>query len=115
MRNALRRIAERMTLRGWVALCLLAAATIAAPRVWTSGFVTERRAALSLRRAGAHLAARELDQARVELRATLRLRPSSAEARAQLARLELGEGNWELAFLEYQSLTELHPEDPEGW
>src|SRR6185436_15694165 len=33
----------------------------------------------------------------------------------RLAETELARGQWEIAFLEYQELTDLHPEDPEGW
>jgi predicted Zn-dependent protease len=32
-----------------------------------------------------------------------------------LAGLERRLGDWELAFLEYQTTTEMHPEDPDGW
>ena len=104
-----------LKLRGWIALSLMVAAVVGLPRVLSSRFVSERRAALSLRRAQAHLASRELDEARDELRVALRLQPGNAEARQQLAALELGTGNRELAFLELESLTELHPENPDGW
>src|SRR5436853_440297 len=55
------------------------------------------------------------DAVLADLRRVLRLRPFDAGARLTLANLELSAGNWELAFLEYQSLTELHPEEPQGW
>src|SRR6266849_4708419 len=104
-----------LKLRGWIASSLTLAAVVGLPRVLSSRFVSERRAALSLRRAQAHLASRELDEARDELRVALRLQPGNAEARQQLAALELGMGNRELAFLALESLTELHPENPDGW
>jgi tetratricopeptide (TPR) repeat protein len=115
MRKLVRVVRERVTVRGWVALCVLVAVLVSPPRVLGSRFVTERRAARSLKLAQAHLAAREFDKARSEFRATLRMQPRHGEARHQLATMELGLGNWELAFLEFQSLTELHPEDPNGW
>src|SRR5437899_2615203 len=93
---------RRLTLRGWIAVCLILAAAVGVPLVLSSRSISQRRAALSLKRAQAHLAAREFDQARSELRAALRLQPGNAEARHQLATMELGLGNWELAFLEFQ-------------
>ncbi len=99
----------------WIALCAIAAIALLLPQVWGSRFVTGRRAAHHLDRGRAHLASREFEQARAELRASLRLQPDSVEARRQLAAMELGLGNWELAFLELESLGALHPEDPECW
>ena len=115
MRNWLRVVRDRVTIRGWVALCVLVAVLVSVPQVMASRFVTERRAASSLKRAQAHMAAREFEKARNEFRTTLRMQPRNGEARRQLATMELGLGNWELAFLEFQSLTELRPEDPNGW
>ena len=115
MRNPLRGLQQRMGIRGWVILCLAAAALAALPMALRSRFVLDRRAALALGRGERHLAAQELDKAAGELRAALRLQPQSARARSQLATTELRRGNWEIAFLEFQSLTELHPEDPDGW
>jgi tetratricopeptide (TPR) repeat protein len=105
----------RLKFRGWIALCLIAMVMVSLPLVLSSRFVSQRRAALKFKRAQAHLASREFDQARTEFRAALRLQPGNAEARHQLAAMELGVGNWEVAFLEFQSLSELHPEDPNGW
>src|SRR6266852_2265954 len=101
-------IRDRLKIRGWIALCLIVAAAVGLPRVFSSRFVSQRRAALSLTRAQAHLAGSEL-------RAALRLQPGNGDARHQLAILELRLGNPELAFLEFESLTELRPEDPNGW
>jgi tetratricopeptide (TPR) repeat protein len=115
IRKLVRVVRDGVTVRAWVALCVLVAVLVSAPRVLSSRFVTERRAARSLKLAQAHLAAREFDQARSEFRAALRMQPNHGDARHQLAAMELGLGNWELAFLEFQSLTELHPEDPNGW
>jgi tetratricopeptide (TPR) repeat protein len=103
------------TLRGWIALCVIAAAALSLPKVWASSFVTQRRAAVHLKRARAELAANEFLQARAQLREALRLQPGNREARQDLATMELGVGNWELALLEFESMTELHPEDPDGW
>src|SRR5229473_561801 len=99
----------------WIALCAIAAAALVLPQVWASRFVTEFRAAVHLHKAQSRIASRKFVQARAELRAALRLRPDDAEARRQLAAMELGLGNWELAFLELETLTELHSEDPDGW
>jgi len=115
MFRAIAFIRDRLKLRGWIALCLILATAVGLPRALSSRFVSQRRVALSLKRAQAHLVAHELDQARSELRAALRLQPGNADARYQLANIELGLGNWELAFLEFQSLTELHPDSPDGW
>ncbi|HZR10214.1 MAG TPA: tetratricopeptide repeat protein [Myxococcales bacterium] len=115
IRKLARSAHDKLKIRGWIALAAASAALIAAPGAWRSRFVTDRRAALRLRQAQAHLAAGEVDQARIDFRKALRLQPFDANARLQLASMELGAGNWELAFLEYQSVTELHPELPEGW
>jgi cellulose synthase operon protein C len=115
MRKLLRSLHDRLTARSGIALCLIAAATVVLPYVIGSRFVAQRREALALQRAHAHLALREFDKARSELQAALRLQPGDAVARRQLAATELALGNTELAFLEYQSLTEMHPEDPDGW
>jgi tetratricopeptide (TPR) repeat protein len=106
---------DRLKLRGWIALCLIVASVVWLAQVLPTRFVTERRAAFNLEQAQAHLASGEFDQARTEFRAALRLQPGNREARRQLAAMELRLGHWELAFLEFQSLTELHPEDPDGW
>lgn len=115
MLKLLRLMHHRLKLRGWIALALIVACMLSAPQVWSSRVVTESRAAFHLKRARAHVASREFDQARARFRAGLRLQPGNAEARRQLAAMEIGLGNWELASLEFQSLTELHPEDPDGW
>jgi tetratricopeptide (TPR) repeat protein len=102
-------------LRGWIALCGTAATLLLLALFWSSRFVTGRRAVFHLDRARAHLASREFPQARAELRASLRLQPDGVEPRRQLAAMELGLGEWELAFLELESLAELHPDDAESW
>jgi len=115
MSRAIAFIRDRLKIRDWIALCLIVAAAVAVPQIVSSRFVSQRRAALSLKRAQARLAAGELDRARSELRFALRLQPGNAAARHQLAILELRLGNWELAFLEFESLTEMQPGDPDGW
>jgi tetratricopeptide (TPR) repeat protein len=119
MRKLLRAVHDRLGLRGWVALCLilavLASVLALAPRILRSRFLAERRTALILRRAEAHMGARELNEARRDFSTVLRLQPDNARARHRLALLDLSLGDWELAFLEFQSLAEMHPEDPNGW
>jgi predicted Zn-dependent protease len=98
-----------------LAVCLIAAAIAVAPRLWGSGFVARRRAGFHLARARAQLASGRVAEARSGFRAALRLQPGDAEARRRLAAIELSQGNWEVAFLEDQSLTDLHPEDAGTW
>lgn len=105
MHNLFRVMHDRLKLRGWIALCLIVATVVWLPQLLPTRFVTERRAASSLQRAQAHLASGEFDQARAEFRAALRLQPGDGEARRQLAAVELRLGQWELAFLEFQSLA----------
>ncbi|MGZ6058238.1 MAG: tetratricopeptide repeat protein [Myxococcaceae bacterium] len=105
----------RLKARTWVVLGVVVGVTVALPWIARSRFVAELRAASLVRRAQAHLAARELDGARRDLRAALRLQPDAADPRHQLAVTELSLGDWDLAFLEFQTLTEMHPEDPRGW
>ena len=113
--RSIRFLRDRLKLRGWIALCLILAAAVGLPRFLSSRFMSERRLASSLERARTHLAARELDQARRELHEALGLEPGNTEARTQLATMELGLGNREVAFLEFQTLTEMQPQDPNGW
>ncbi len=96
-------------------LALGALAVVGARRAMESRFVADRRAELHLRRARAAVAARAYDEARSEFRSALRLSPGDLGARRELAAMELGLGHTELAFVEYQSLTEMHPEEPAGW
>jgi tetratricopeptide (TPR) repeat protein len=113
--RSIRFLRDRLTLRGWIALCLILAAAVGLPRFLSSRLMSQRRLASSLERARAHLAAREFDQGRRELRAALGFDPGNADARNQLATMELGLGNREIAFLEFQTLTEMQPQDPNGW
>jgi tetratricopeptide (TPR) repeat protein len=115
MPKLFRGIHDRLKPCGWTSLGLIIAAVFVLPQVLASRLVTERRVAFKLQQGQTHLASGEFDQARAEFRAALRLQPGNAAARRQLAAMELGLGNWELAFLEFQSLTELHPDDPDGW
>src|SRR5258705_6185140 len=114
MPGVLRAIGERFGMRTGIALGVLLAIAASAPFILSSRFVKDRRAAHSLGRARSHLATGQAEEARVDLRAALRLQPWSAEARQRLAALELSQGNWELAVLELQSLTEVQPLEPEG-
>ena len=110
-----RLLRPRLKLGHWLALAAIGVGAVAFPQVWRTPFVTERRAARHLRRAEQHLTANQLDRARAEFRVALRLQPRNAGARRQLAATELAAGNWELAFVELESLTAAHPEDTEGW
>src|SRR5271154_1273677 len=111
MRKLLRRPHDRVKLRGWIALVLLVAACVGLPALWNAGFVTERRAAFLLKRAATHLAAAHFEEARTDFREALRLAPMDAVARRELADMEVSQGNLEVASLEYEALTELHPEE----
>src|SRR6478672_5560671 len=105
----------RLKARTWVVLGVIVGVTVAAPWIVRSRFVAEHRAASLVRQAQSHLAAHELDEARRDLRAALRMQPDAADPRHLLAVTEMSVGDWDLAFLEFQSLTEMHPEDPRGW
>ncbi len=96
-------------------LVLVAVSLLGVPYVVHSAPVTRWRAGLAVKRAQAHVAAHQFEQARTEYRAALRLEPGDAVALRELADMELGLGNLELAFLDYQSLTEMHPEDASAW
>jgi tetratricopeptide (TPR) repeat protein len=109
------RIHRRVTWRGWLALCVVAALLAAAPFAVRSKFVLARRAAYHVHRAEGRLAVGDVAQARVEFRAALRLQPDLAGARRELAAMELAAGNTDLAFLEYETLSEMHPESPDGF
>lgn len=115
MRTLLRSLHQRLRVRGWIALVLLAALAAVLPNVMQSRFVTRRRAAFALQRAQGHDAAREFEQARAEFRTALRLQPDNAGGHPQLAAMELSLGDAEMASLEYELQTEMHPEDPDGW
>jgi tetratricopeptide (TPR) repeat protein len=104
----------RLKLLAAIALCLIAGVA-ALPLGWRSDLVARQRAAFHLKRAQAQVSAGKLDEARSGFRASLNLQPGDADARRQLAAMELSRGNWELAFLEYQSLTDMHPEDAAAW
>lgn len=80
-----------------------------------SRFARTRRAGMAVGRARTALEAGDAGRARSELRAALALLPEETSARKELAALELALGNQEIAFLEYQTLTEMSPGDPDGW
>jgi hypothetical protein len=110
MRKMLRWLNDRMRARGWIALgFLVAVAAVGLPAALKSRFVSQRRAAFSLKGAQTDVASHQFEQARTEFRAALRLRPDDAVARRALAEMDLGLGNTELAFLEYESLTDPAP------
>lgn len=73
------------------------------------------RAERALARARSQVNAKTFDQARASLFEAIRLQPMAVEPRKQLAFLERSLGDSALAFLAFQNLTEMHPEDPEAW
>jgi cellulose synthase operon protein C len=75
----------------------------------------EALAGRDLGRARRLLAEGHDDQAAGALGEALRRRPDLADARRLLAELELQRGRLEQAFLMFQSLAELEPENAEGW
>ncbi|HET6981467.1 MAG TPA: tetratricopeptide repeat protein, partial [Myxococcaceae bacterium] len=100
----------------WAGLAaLVALVVVGAVKGFDSRFVRAKRAELAGGRARTALEAGDVERARSELRAALSLLPEDTAARKQLAALELARGSPEVAFLEYQGLTEMTPEDPEGW
>jgi predicted Zn-dependent protease len=115
MRNVLHHLLNRrMRFRGWIGLAVLTAALVA-PTVVHSPRVSRWRSALCLERARSLVASSAFEQARIEFRSALRLQPGNAPARSELANVEGSLGHTELAYLEYESLTELHPEMAEAW
>jgi predicted Zn-dependent protease len=116
MRRHLSSRIPRKRLGHWGALLAAGAVAILGVREAVgSRFLREKRAALAVRRALVALDAGQPDLARSELHAALQLRPDDRSARKRLAALELAQGREEPAFLAYQSLTEMRPEDPDGW
>jgi predicted Zn-dependent protease len=100
----------------WAGLAALAALlVIGVVKAFDSRLVRGKRAELAAGRARTALEAGDVERARSELRAALALMPDDTAARKQLAALEAARGSPEAAFLEYQSLTEVSPEDPDGW
>ena len=106
---------HRLGRRTWLLLALLAASSLCVLALVRSGLLAELRARQIARRGEALLGKNELAEARLALRQALRLDPDLPGVRLRLAALERRLGDWELAFLEYQTTTEMHPEDPDGW
>jgi predicted Zn-dependent protease len=100
----------------WAGLAaLVALLALGGVKGFDSRFVRAKRAELAVGRARTALEAGDVERGRSELRAALALLPEDTAARKQLAALELARGSPEVAFLEYQGLTEMSPEDPDGW
>src|SRR5712691_5903629 len=93
LRRAILFVHRSLRVRGWIALGLVIALAAALPAALSSRFVSHRRALFALHRARSHLAAHEMEPARSELRAALRLDPVNVEARQQLARADLALGD----------------------
>jgi tetratricopeptide (TPR) repeat protein len=115
VRKVLRFWKDRRLQGGFALLVLVAAAAVGVPALFRTQVVTHWRSGVALKRAQAHLGAHQYEQARTEFRAALGLEPGNAVALRELADMELGLGNTELAFLDFESLTEMHPEDAGGW
>jgi predicted Zn-dependent protease len=101
--------------RGAGLAALVAVLVLGGVKGFDSRFVRAKRAELAVGRARTALEAGDVERGRSELRAALALLPEDTAARKQLAALELARGSSEVAFLEYQGLTEMSPEDPDGW
>jgi len=106
---------HRLGRRTWILLGLLTASSAGVFALARSGMLAELRARHIARRGERLLSKNELPEARENLRQALRIDPDLPEVRLRLAGLERRLGDWELAFLEYQTTTEMHPEDPDGW
>lgn len=99
----------------WIGFGAAFAAGLGVALYSSKGLFVEYQAARHFERATESLAARQHNSARAELRSVLQLQPTHREARRQLAELELRLGRLEHAFLEFQSFTEMHPQDADGW
>ena len=101
--------------RRLVAVGIAVLAVAAAVSIWRSRLVAGWRAGSCVEKAEAHRKAHAYDEARKDLRSALALVPGDGGARQKLAAVEMEAGNWEVAFIEYETLTQVHPEDPSGW
>jgi predicted Zn-dependent protease len=106
---------HRLGRRTWLLLGLLVAGSLGVFAWVRSGALTELRARHVARGGEALLGENDPAGARLKFREALRLDPDLPGVRLRLAELERKLGDWELAFLEYQTMTEMHPEDPDGW
>lgn len=96
---------------GAVALLLTGAATLG----WHSPWLRQQIGQVIAARAGRQAAANDIDAARNNYHRALRFAPRLADARLYLAQLELAQLRPEHAYLELQTLTELHPELAAAW
>jgi predicted Zn-dependent protease len=94
---------------------LLALGVLVTGAFLARGPVDRWLARLDLHRAHSALAAQRVDEAAAALAAALHRNPRLGQARAALGELELGRGRLEEAFLQFQALSELEPENPAGW
>ena len=106
---------HRLGRRTWILIGLLIASSVGVFILVKSRFLAELRARHIASRGEGLLSKNELAEARLNLRRALRLDPNIPAVRLRLAELERRLGDWELAFLEYQTTTEMRPEDPNGW
>jgi predicted Zn-dependent protease len=106
---------HRLGRRAWILLGVLVAGSVGVFALVRSGVLAELLARHVARRGEALLAKDDPAGARLSFREALRLDPDLPGVRLRLAELERRLGDWELAFLEYQTTTEMHPEEPDAW
>jgi predicted Zn-dependent protease len=106
---------HRLGRRTWIVLALLVAGSVGVVAGVQSGALARLRARHVAKRGQALLGKNDPAGARLSFREALQLDPDVPGVRLRLAELDRRLGDWELAFLDYQTTTEMHPEDPDGW
>jgi tetratricopeptide (TPR) repeat protein len=106
---------KRRVVVALVVACIVAAAAVVSMQFTPFAVVAKWRAESLVERADAELASGDNPKAKALLREALQLDPSNRAARRKLADADLRLGQWELAFLELQTLTQLHPDDADAW
>ena len=96
-------------------MVLLAVAALATAVFLARGPVDRWLARGDLERARGAIAAQRVDDAASALAAALRRNPRLGSARQALGELELRRGRLEEAFLQFQALSDMEPENPVGW
>ena len=96
-------------------MVLLAVAALATAVFLARGPVDRWLARGDLERARGAIAAQRGDDAASALAAALRRNPRLGSARQALGDLELRRGRLEEAFLQFQALSDMEPENPVGW
>ena len=99
----------------WTAVALLALGALIAGALFARAPMARWLARRDLQRAQGSIAAHRVDEAASALAAALHRNPRLWQAREALGELELGRGRLEEAFLQFQALSDLEPENPAGW